>query len=800
MSGNDSGTGDSTNGASSDVVNATAPERRSGLASPTATAPLVRRTPMHPRPWVGPVNAVRNALTGQAGAANEQDRPLAEESRSWTAAASRRRLALSLAVFGSAALAVAVLAQTQPDDGTAMLGTLHLVLFGLLFAWVSAGFYTALMGYLSLLRGDPHALSLRGLPDMPIEADARTAIVMPICNEDIATVFGGLKATCESLASTGRQGTFDLFVLSDTSKPELRAAEMRAWRELRESMADSGIEVYYRWRRRRVARKSGNVADFCRRWGSSYRYMVVLDADSVMSGDCLVSMVRLMEVNPKVGIIQTQPSACGHDTLHARAQQFLGRVAGRLFSAGLQYWQLGESHYWGHNAILRIEPFMKHCALAKLPGKGGLSGDIMSHDFVEAALMRRAGYEVWLVDLGGSFEQPPPHLIDELQRDRRWCQGNLQNSRLIAEPGLRPVHRAMFITGAMSYVASPLWLGFAVLGLAQWFLMKDSATLPAAAPVLWMVTLAMLLLPRVLGVAWVLQKREQASFGGTPRLMAGAALEAGLAALQAPIRMVAHSTYVFSALTGLKLDWKSPSRDASKVSWRDAASRFGGIGMLVAAVLALLAHADPEPVMRTMPLWLPLLLAVPLAVLTSRVDLGSALRRRRLFLTPEEANSPALLQRNWAMAEVLDEVPAVPAPATAPIRVANPARGRRTLGLGRGLNQPAWMVPGQATRLFGRAMVTMAIAAVPVAGIMAPDQPLGVSNAYLHAAPAPYETGTSVFTLNRTSSSFSSTSSRTGSVNQPGSAKRLSPGSPLRLPTPSQIPMPMSIVPGTGPA
>jgi membrane glycosyltransferase len=296
---------------------------------------------------------------------------------------------------------------------------------------------------------------------------------MPICNEDVATVFAGLRATCESVAATGHARQFDVFVLSDSYNPETAAAERAAWEDLRAALAASPnqpqVEVYYRLRTRRTHRKAGNVADFCRRWGKDYRYMVVLDADSVMSGDCLTSMVKLMEANPTAGIIQTATQAIGHVTLHARAQQFASRVTGRLFTLGMQFWQLGESHYWGHNAIIRVEPFMKHCALAHIKGTGGMSGGIMSHDFVEAALMRRAGYHVWLVsDLVGSYEQQPPDLLAELQRDRRWCQGNLQNARLIAEPGIHPVHRAMFVTGTMAYVSAPLWLAFLTLGTALW--------------------------------------------------------------------------------------------------------------------------------------------------------------------------------------------------------------------------------------------------------------------------------------------------------------------------------------------
>ena len=178
--------------------------------------------------------------------------------------------------------------------------------------------------------------------------------------------------------------------------------------------------MFYRWRQHRIKRKSGNIADFCRRWGRSYRYMVVLDADSVMSGECLTRLVLIAEANPGAGIIQTVPRAVRRDTLFARVQQFASATYGPVFAAGLHYWQLGESHYWGHNAIIRVAPFMKHCALGRLRGRGALSGEILSHDFVEAALMRRAGWSVWIAyDLPGSYEEMPPNLLDELKRDRR---------------------------------------------------------------------------------------------------------------------------------------------------------------------------------------------------------------------------------------------------------------------------------------------------------------------------------------------------------------------------------------------
>ncbi|MET0335558.1 MAG: glucans biosynthesis glucosyltransferase MdoH, partial [Rhizobacter sp.] len=423
------------------------------------------RGSMVARPWRGFLRSLGDKLTGRTA---DLPAPLPHEPAEWERAAKLRRRVLMALVLLSAAGATTLLSNMLPSDQTGLARGLQIGLYGLLFAWVSAGFYTAMMGFWVLWRGDKHAMSAASVGHEPIHRDARTAIIMPICNESVSSVFAGLRATCESLAATGASSLFDVYVLSDTSDPEIRAAELSAWGQLRHECGLAG-RIYYRWRQRRSKRKAGNVADFCRRFGRKYRYMVVLDADSVMSGDCLVKLVRLMEANPSAGILQTAPQACGLDTVHARSQQFSGRVSGRLFTAGMQYWQLGESHYWGHNAIIRVEPFMKHCALAPLQGHGGLSGTLLSHDFVEAALMRRAGYHVWLVhDLHGSYEQQPPNLLEELQRDRRWCQGNLQNARLITEPGLHGVHRAMLLTGALAYLSAPLWLGFILLGGAMW--------------------------------------------------------------------------------------------------------------------------------------------------------------------------------------------------------------------------------------------------------------------------------------------------------------------------------------------
>ncbi|WP_295532159.1 glucans biosynthesis glucosyltransferase MdoH [uncultured Pseudacidovorax sp.] len=631
------------------------------------TAPPINRGSMTPRPWRGFWNSIGTALllkmgAGRASAAAQPAGPV----QPWERAAKRRRLTFTMLALFSTVLASALFAQVQPDYDNAFLEYGQIALYGLLSGWVVTGFVTALMGFYVSVRGDKYALSAKQVADHPMNPKARTAIIMPICNEDVATVFAGLRATCESVANTGHAKQFDVFVLSDSYNPEIAKAERAAWEELRAALAQSfadspnkpQVEVYYRLRTRRTHRKAGNVADFCRRWGKDYRYMVVLDADSVMSGDCLTSMVKLMEANPTAGIIQTATQAIGHVTLHARAQQFASRVTGRLFTLGMQFWQLGESHYWGHNAIIRVAPFMEHCALAPIKGTGGMSGGIMSHDFVEAALMRRAGYHVWLVsDLVGSYEQQPPDLLAELQRDRRWCQGNLQNARLMAEPGIHPVHRAMFVTGTMAYVSAPMWLAFMTLGTALWLtgsrLVQDWAVLPMELAGLWVWTLCLLFLPRILGVAAVFMRGEQKNFGGAARLFKSAVLESVMAIVQAPVRMLAHSLFVIVALTGLKLEWKSPPREAAAVPWSEAFNRLAPMSGLVAVLACGVALIDASALVWLMPVGLPLLLAIPMAVLTSRIDVGGVMRERNYLLIPEESRSPAVLRRAWAHADRL---------------------------------------------------------------------------------------------------------------------------------------------------
>lgn len=623
-----------------------------------AQHPLARGA-MVPRPWAGnPLKRKFARLTGRV--------PRAEEGpEAKGPPIMLRRLGLLVLVACCAMVGTDYMSEVLPNHGNSWVEQAVLILFAVLFAWISAGFWTALMG-MGVMLTSPKRWTRRAaaLATQPRDPSCRTAIVMPICNEDVATVFAGLQATWESLDASGRREGFDFFVLSDTGKPDLRAAEQAAVTRFIARLGgdNAKVRLFYRWRQHRTRKKAGNVADFCRRYGRAYRYMIVLDADSVMTGECLNGLVDLMEDSPDTGLIQTAPRATGLMTAHARSLQFSSAVYGPVFTAGLHYWQLGESHYWGHNAILRVAPFMEHCALAPIPGKGSMSGDVMSHDFVEAALLRRAGWKVWVAhDLPGSYEQVPPSLVTEVQRDRRWCHGNLQNSRLMFEPGLHPVHRSVFLTGVLAYVSAPLW--FAFLLLSSVMFLQYAATLPEFLTpyqvfplwptnnvdlmlTLFGMTALLLIAPKFMALTVITLQGRAREYGGALRLVTSAVLEFLYTVFLAPVRMLFHSQFVVGALAGWKNAWVSPPRDDDATTWRDAWHRHGPHTLLAATWAAALVLFGEG----AFPWWLSpviagMLLAAPLSVWGSRSSIGRALRRHRLLMIPEEHVEPPVLTR-----------------------------------------------------------------------------------------------------------------------------------------------------------
>ena len=331
--------------------------------------PTIKRTSMFPEKWrTNPVGRLWDGLLGRTQPPKHQFKTAAEAEadKRWRKVGSMRRWVLLILMLTQTVIATWYMKTILPYQGWEWIDPASmlekpimqsvmellpyvlqfgiLVLFAILFCWVSAGFWTALMGFLQLLIGrDKYSISATTVGDEALNPKHRTALIMPICNEDVSRVFAGLRATYESVVATGQIEHFDIFVLSDSYDPDICVAEQKAWMEICKEVGGEG-RIFYRRRRRRVKRKSGNIDDFCRRWGGEYSYMVILDADSVMSGDCLTNLVRLMEANPSAGIIQSAPKATGMDTMYARIQQFATRVYRPLFTAGLHFWQLGESH------------------------------------------------------------------------------------------------------------------------------------------------------------------------------------------------------------------------------------------------------------------------------------------------------------------------------------------------------------------------------------------------------------------------------------------------------------------------
>ena len=535
-----------------------------------------------------------------------------------------------------------------------------LLLFLLTFTWIAVSFWTAVAGFLlHALRLDP--LSLRRLRRRAAASESAlprarsTAIVVPIYNEDPARVVNGIEATCRSLLATGQGAAFDLFLLSDSNDPAVIPGEERAVRDLQARMP-SPVRTHYRRRRTNTGRKAGNIADFCRRWGSRYEYMVVLDADSVMEGATLVELVRLMERNPNAGLIQTMPLPVRQESLFGRFQQFANAVHGPMLAAGLSFWQGDAGNYWGHNAIIRIRPFMQHCDLPILPGKPPLGGEILSHDFVEAALLRRGGWDVWLLpQLGGSYEELPGNLIDYAKRDRRWAQGNLQHLRLLGTPGLHGVSRLHLLFGAVAYLASLLWLLMLAAGTGaaidasggleaggRALIVPESLRTPMAHALLG-VTLVMLLLPKMLGIALAMFSRPRA-FGGAPRLVASGVIETLFSVLIAPLMMAFHSLFVVAVVLGRNVTWTAQPREGRVVAWGESWRRTAGFVLAAGFWALLLAWLAPGFFWWLMPVLASLLLAPALVRWSSSQRAGAWMRRRRLLLAPSEVAPGLVLQ------------------------------------------------------------------------------------------------------------------------------------------------------------
>jgi membrane glycosyltransferase len=541
-------------------------------------------------------------------------------------------------------------------------------LFVINIAWLSLSFMTALAGFLVV------GLGLKpSIVSVPTDAEARalpkgrSAVLIATYNESPERIFGMALATLKELEAAGLGEAFDIFILSDTTDPDIWVHEEAAFKAAR-ARSGNGPRLYYRRRATNTGKKAGNIADWCRRWGPAYDYMIVLDADSLMTGESLSKLAHVMDRSPELGLVQTVPVTIGRNTLFARMQQFAGTIYGPMMAAGLAFWHRGTGNFWGHNAIIRVRAFMESAGLPHLSGSPPFGGQILSHDFVEGALMCRRGWRVCMApEIKGSYEEIPPGLIDFATRDRRWCQGNLQHGRIIMAKGLRAISRVHLGMGIMAYMSALIWLLFLIVALS--LTMQQLSTNPtyfagdqtlyptwpmqdserAMSLLFW--TLTLLLLPKVFGLLTVIfNGRMRRALGGVWGITSSVVMETVLSSLIAHVMMMVQSAAIFDIFRGRDSGWNPQKRDDGSLpfGW---VLRYHAVHMILGISLAIVTYSASLPLfLWLLPATLGLALSGPLSAMSATRRAGEAFKRLGIFVTPEERVVPfiAMSSRDYA--------------------------------------------------------------------------------------------------------------------------------------------------------
>lgn len=478
----------------------------------------------------------------------------------------------------------------------------------------------------------------------------KTVVLVPVYNEDPVATFSRIAAMNASLAELGAEAHFHFAVLSDTKSPEIAAQEAFWFQRLIWEQAGAG-RMFYRLRSDNIGKKAGNIEDFVRRSGAAYEYAVILDADSLIEGSALVEMVRRMDADPQLGLLQTLPQVVHAQSLFGRVMQFAASYYSPVFAGGLQLIQGQEGPFWGHNAIVRVRAFAACCGLPVLSGKAPSGGHILSHDYVEAALLSRAGWTVRLdTDIAGSYEEGPENLIEFAKRDRRWCQGNLQHRRILLAPGLRWWNRFNFLQGIMAYMTSPIWFAFLAASLltAAWPSARFVSSYAAADANLsgWVLVFAiftLLILPKLLIVLHGVVTGTNKRFGGTGQVLLSVLLEIVFSSLAAPIMLMFQCRSVLQVLFGTDGGWPSTCRNQSQLSLRQAWTASSWIVLVGLSALLLMAMAAPASLWWIVPAVVPMLLAPVLIAISSHSGVTA---ERGFFATSAELQpSPVMLER-----------------------------------------------------------------------------------------------------------------------------------------------------------
>lgn len=553
----------------------------------------------------------------------------------------RRRLLVLVLNLATMAALIAGMVAILSHGGMLVVEWIMLAAFTVTLPWLTIGLWNAIIGLALDLRHGPGAAAvvtpaiarIRG--DEPIAA--RVALVMPLRNEEPVEALARFQAIQSDLAGTPSASRFDFHVLSDTDCPDIalrEAALVARWRQ-----AAPGVAIAYRRRHDNTGYKAGNIAEFLHRTQGAYDYFLPLDADSTMGADTILRMVRVMEKSPEIGILQSLVTGLPSRSFFTRAFQFGMRHGMRSYTLGSAFWQGDCGPNWGHNVLIRTDPFRQHCMLPVLPGRGPLSGHILSHDQVEAVLMRRAGYEVRVIaEESDSHEENPPSLVDFIRRDLRWCQGNMQYFRLLGLPGLKPLSRLQLYLAIQMYLAAPAWMIFIFLGAGLAAFPAQFSGVPVWVGLgFFALLMSINLAPKLMGLAQILARGDRAAaYGGRVRVVAGGLAELFLSMLIAPAVALATTRFMIGLAFGRRNGWPAQQRSRKRLFWREAARSLWPQSLVGMALAAWLGSFAPWALWFAAPFLLSLTCAIPIAVISTRPGLGAWSRSVGLCDIPED--------------------------------------------------------------------------------------------------------------------------------------------------------------------
>lgn len=552
----------------------------------------------------------------------------------------RRRLVFVLNVI-TIGLLLAGMSTLLSFGGWAWIEVLMIGAYAVTLPWLSIGLWNSLIGLFLDRRYGAKAAEYvtpalaRAHNKDPITA--RVAIIMPLRNEDPAPSLRHMRQLQMMLDRTPWGKHFDYHILSDTDRPDIAREEEAGVAHWRRAVPDAAVS--YRRRANNSGYKAGNIAEFLNRCGTDYDFFLPLDADSVMGSDAVLRMVRVMQASPEIGMLQSLVTGLPSRTFFTRAFQFGMRHGMRSYTLGSAWW-LGEcGPNWGHNVLIRTAPFHAHCMLPKLPGRGPLSGSILSHDMLEAALIRRAGYEVRVIaEESDSHEENPPSLADFIRRELRWCNGNMQYLRLLHTKGLKPVSRLQLYLAIQMYAAAPAWILFIAMGAYTAVLPAQFESIPIWAGLSFFVVLMTLsLMPKLMGLAQVLSDPKRAArYGGRGRIVAGGIVEILFSMLTAPIVAFGLTLFLIGLVFRKRVGWDAQQRTRARLHWGEAArvlwpQTLGGI-----VLLGWLAMHARWSLPFAAPMLIALTCAIPIAVLSTLPGLSKLSMALGLFDIPED--------------------------------------------------------------------------------------------------------------------------------------------------------------------